>query len=280
MEHLHVDAHPVRVQLEKKVGRQLMEYVFGENGRTKKHTSDQNTSKYPQGTSHAGTGEAFNATHDGRRHTKTSRDRRNYGPSLSRQNSSSEVPAMDPEQKDVRRKKSGSSLVGDEQPFLPFEADEMHSRATKNITFVSVSFVQTTLVLSYKVGRGVIGSPYHNLLTKVGLSLQGDKPKSITDLYDFKFTCPELRYTNKTWSFEDLFRHMRRGKRQALTKKLPNADRQNVVYLSHRHHSLRLATKRRFDPGSVQEKPKANQGYGARRHAQRTNQAEDDNTTL
>jgi hypothetical protein len=179
MEHLHVDAHPVRVQLEKKLGRQLMEYVFGQNGRPKKHASDQNTNKSVQGNNHVGGGEDSNATHDGRRHTKTNRDHRDNGPSLSRQNSSSEITPADSEQKNVRRKKSGSSLAGDEQPFLPFEADEMHSRATKNMTFVSVSFVQTTLVLSYKVRLSVTQTVPLRIADLIEGTVRATNPKAL-----------------------------------------------------------------------------------------------------
>lgn len=155
MERLHVDLHPVRVQLEKKLGRQLMEYVFGENGRPKKQATGHQSSKTVQGMTQVGPGDDLRPTHDGRKLDKSNRDQRENGSSLTRQNSSSDMPAADSEQKHVRRKKSGSSLAAaeSEQPFLPFEADEMHSRATKNMTFVSISFVQTTLVLSYKVSR-------------------------------------------------------------------------------------------------------------------------------
>lgn len=154
MERLHVDLHPVRVQLEKKLGRHLMEYVFGENGRPKKQAGSQHTSKASQGTNHVGPGEESTAL-DSRKHEKTQGHREN-GSSETRQNSLSEAPAADSDKKQVKRQKSGTSVAGDgEQPFLPFEADEMHSRATKNMTFVSISFVQTTLVLSYKVSRAV-----------------------------------------------------------------------------------------------------------------------------
>lgn len=39
---------------------------------------------------------------------------------------------------------------------------------------------------------------------------QGDKPRNITDLYGFKLVSPELKYLDKTWSFENLIHEMKK----------------------------------------------------------------------
>ncbi len=54
-------------------------------------------------------------------------------------------------------------------------------------------------------------------------NLQGDKAKSLTDLFELKFTMPELVYENRTWSFQDLVHHIKRGAGRVLIVALVRA---------------------------------------------------------
>jgi hypothetical protein len=210
MERLHVDLHPIRVQVEKKVGRQLMDYVFAEHSKSRKNGTEGNGVKHynPAGDDVTTT---IEQSVEGRKQHKLSRDHKAKGSTLSRQSSQSEILSSEGDKKHGRQSLNHmDSSVEGHRGLRHLEADEMHDRATKNITFVSIDFAGTTLVLSYKVNRFecIIGDP-HVLTT---YCRQGDKPKSITDLYDFKFTCPALTYGNKTWSFETLAQHIKKGK--------------------------------------------------------------------
>jgi hypothetical protein len=145
MERMHVDLHPIRVQIEKKVGRQLMDYVFAESKARK--IGANNLGGKSNG--HSGLDDmtsALEASSDGRKHRKPSGDQRDNQNVLSRQSSFSETTTADADNKQSRRSSTDSKKA-----LLHPEANEMHDRATKNLTFVSIDFVETTLVLSYKV---------------------------------------------------------------------------------------------------------------------------------
>jgi hypothetical protein len=165
MERLHVDLHPIRVQIEKKVGRQLMDYVFADHPKTRKNGNDSNGIKHPH---HSAPGDDFAATLEqsveGRKQQKLSRDHKDKGSTLSRQSSQSEIMPVEGDKKHGRQSLNHmESNVEAHRGLRHLEADEMHDRATKNITFVSIDFAGTTLVLSYKVSASdcwFLGSRY------------------------------------------------------------------------------------------------------------------------
>lgn len=210
MERLHVDLHPIRVQVEKKVGRQLMDYVFAEHPKSRKNGTEGNGIKHHNLPGDDVTN-AIEQSVEGRKQHKLSRDHKPKNNTLSRQSSQSEILPPEGDKKHGRQSLNHmDSSVEGHRGLRHLEADEMHDRATKNITFVSIDFAGTTLVLSYKVDKFESIAEDLHVLTKC--CRQGDKPKSITDLYDFKFTCPALNYGNKTWSFETLAQHIKKGK--------------------------------------------------------------------
>lgn len=153
MERLHVDLHPIRVQVEKKVGRQLMDYVFAEHPKSRKNGNESNGHKHPH---HNPPGDdvttAIEQTVEGRKQHKLSRDHKAKGSALSRQSSQSDILPSDGDKKHGRQSLNHTDTsVEGHRGLRHLEADEMHDRATKNITFVLIDFVGTTLVLSYKV---------------------------------------------------------------------------------------------------------------------------------
>jgi hypothetical protein len=152
IERIYVQLHPLRVQLEKRIGRQIMDYVFSARPKRKSQVQGKpaNNGGNPHGLS---IGDDDNSVIDfsvtGRESSKQTQDKR---ASTSRQGSSEHPPADPSSHRTLRKRKSVSSLSPEvDQAVHQIEADEMHSRATSNRTFVSIEIAQTNLVLSYKV---------------------------------------------------------------------------------------------------------------------------------
>lgn len=129
IERLSLDLHPLRLQLEHKLEKQLSEYVFQDKSekRSKKARSDSIA---------AGSGEP------------------------SRNCSSTDLTSLSPA-KAVRRKASVSSLHSQIDILRTAEAEEMRTRASQNRTFGSIEIKGTTFVASYITGIGIRLSGIH-----------------------------------------------------------------------------------------------------------------------
>lgn len=222
IERFALDLHPIRLQLEKKLGRQVMAYIFVDKANGRKRTDSQANSKQllsPDGedTSRRARGGDDNASvvnfSINSRRKKKGSESEEPRPALSRTSSFSDTWTIDStsSKPPLTREKSNTNLRGEsDRQYRLMEAEEMHSRAASNRTFVGIEVSQTTLVLSYRVSCR-IRSMIINHADRDCAPPQGDKPRSITDLFDFKFSTPSLTYVNKTWSFENLVQQLKKG---------------------------------------------------------------------
>ncbi|CEH13033.1 Uncharacterized conserved protein [Ceraceosorus bombacis] len=219
MEQFEFNLHPLRIQLELKVGRKIMDYVFGSKrererkdreqraieeerresagvskrrGRLARFTrnllhsqdeidKDDNRSEAPRRVGTPGASSARGSTERGTRpsHSQSSRDL------MSRPS----TPAASSRHQSVRDSDSDDEENGLHQHGIVMRnAAEMRGRAATNRTFVYVKIPETVFNLSFK----------------------GDKEKSITDLFDLVFHTPSVEYRNRTWGFVDLANQFKR----------------------------------------------------------------------
>lgn len=197
--------HPVKVQLEIKVGREIMDYVFGSARRKEKESEEKEKKRKEE--------EAAAAVTRCPPYVETKKKKKNPFARLKGGNGGSGESSED--SKDLVKKNgaksSSKSGTPDSRPSTPDhrktaepegsdeengqtavsnkEAEEMRSRASANFTFVYVKLAETTFCLSYK----------------------GEKQKSITDVYDLVFRAPMLEYRNRTWAYVDLANNFKRG---------------------------------------------------------------------
>ncbi|KAJ9122086.1 hypothetical protein QFC24_004313 [Naganishia onofrii] len=194
LESFKLQLFPLRVQLERAIGRALHDYVF--QNRTAKTTEVSSHRRLKKKDKSVDSENLENGLlgkrkqHVGMHRTSSglfSAHLGNGSPTLSRQSSSLDVSVVNrPQLSRLSSAQEASSIALQKQEEL--NAEEMRVRATKNRTFISIDIEPTTLLLSYK----------------------SDKAKSFSNVQDIRVKTPHLVYENKVWSFEDLAGVMRK----------------------------------------------------------------------
>ncbi|CAO1616639.1 unnamed protein product [Sympodiomycopsis kandeliae] len=208
VDQFELDLHPLKVQLEMKVGKMIMDYVFGSrrnrekednkrkailDAQAKKSSPKSKSSPFARLTSSSKqNGQNGASTPDATsRRTSSSSDVR---PPRSSRGMASESSGqnLEPSRPASIRGEQGSDEDEreDSSPLAMAKrnAAEMRKRASSNLTFVFFKLPETVFCLSYK----------------------GDKDKSITDVYDLVFRAPNIEYRNRTWGYEELVQHMKK----------------------------------------------------------------------
>ncbi|KDN42722.1 hypothetical protein K437DRAFT_237559 [Tilletiaria anomala UBC 951] len=222
IDRFELNVHPLRVQIEIAVGREIMNYIFGNRREREKRQrgvqlsgEDVQTSPKLGATDRSGGHQSLHKqtllkaskhqTADSAEMSRkssfqsesdsASRGRPPQKLQLSRTASRASSPPGQGRKKpekpsaDVPSEDIGK-IVRDESNVIAFRhAVEMRKRAAANKTFVYVKVSQTVFCLSYK----------------------GDKRKSLTDLYDLVFKSPSFECRNRTWAYEDLANSFKRN---------------------------------------------------------------------
>ncbi|KAJ9091641.1 hypothetical protein QFC19_009011 [Naganishia cerealis] len=167
---------PLRVQLERAIGRALHDYVF--HNRVTKNNESASQRKHKKKEKSADSETLENGLHV-KRKQHIGIHRSSSGIFNGNHGSRAQLPQI-PSLQDT----SASAILKQEE----LNAEEMRVRATKNRTFISIDIEPTTLLFSYK----------------------SDKAKSFSNVQDIRAKTPHLVYENKVWSFEDLAGVMRK----------------------------------------------------------------------
>lgn len=157
LESFKLQLFPLRVQLERAIGRALHDYVF--QNRTAKTTEVSSHRRLKKKDKSVDSENLENGLlgkrkqHVGMHRTSSglfSAHLGNGSPTLSRQSSSLDVTVVNrPQLSRLSSAQDASSIALQKQEEL--NAEEMRVRATKNRTFISIDIEPTTLLLSYKV---------------------------------------------------------------------------------------------------------------------------------
>ncbi|KZT62125.1 hypothetical protein CALCODRAFT_277895 [Calocera cornea HHB12733] len=192
--------HPIRLQIERKVGRQIMDYIFARNPKRKEIEGSDGSAQRPNGSNGSTSTPRSSVFPLSKRHSSGPQDMERATDEvgklqrprviLNRPSSLQDVTkaSSGPAPKGLKHMPSSEAILAPVSPSDNRDALEMRSRAAQNRTFLEINVASSVLVLSYK----------------------SEKAKSITDLYDFRFQVPAFQYRNQTWSFEDLVQQLRR----------------------------------------------------------------------
>lgn len=209
VDQFELDLHPLKLQLEMRVGKMIMDYIFG----SKRHREEEERKRKEVLDAHASNGQhkhkpsAFlrlthaNKSGDASAGGSEASSRRTSTSSEGRPSKSSRSVATEGSGRSKPEQSRPASIRGghgsDEEDegedysqlaIAQRNAAQMRKRSSSNLTFVYFKLPETVFCMSYK----------------------GDKDKSITDVYDLVFRAPNIEYRNRTWAYEDLVQHMKR----------------------------------------------------------------------
>lgn len=253
IQYFGLQLQPVRVQIERKTGRAIMEYFFQDSGtdsaskKGKKpivetaFTVSQASTPTPAGrpsqeSSRSDPSADTPSSAPPKRSSSTQNLAASGGPlrPLSRCVSSASIGKVDAAGSGLatpRLKASKSNLSLKEQ-VEKSQAEEMRARASHNRTFVYIEVEASTFVLSYK----------------------GERAKNLTDLHDFRFSTPSFVFHNKTWGFQDLVDELKSQMLKAAWSQVRPPARS--LPSSGTDPSLRSPAPRRKDPSSARSSPR------------------------
>ncbi|ORY31449.1 golgi-body localization protein domain-domain-containing protein [Naematelia encephala] len=172
--HLFVNIFPIRFRIEERVGHQIADYIFNDRVRRRDEQA-KGGSKEDKESKRTSSGTEIPPLH-----------RTQSSASLSSQTTNG---ARHPMPDELGKPDAKFTMVpsGD--------AAEMRRRAKANFTFVKIMVEATSVVLSYKSEDS---------------RAKRQKKWSVPDMVDFKVKTPNLMYSNKVWSWEDIFEHVKR----------------------------------------------------------------------
>ncbi|KDQ20607.1 hypothetical protein BOTBODRAFT_124283 [Botryobasidium botryosum FD-172 SS1] len=219
VESFELDLHPLRLQLERKVGRKVMQYVFPHRQTDGKASAALAQSRSSKGkmisslelpknssgeTSRASMESNDSSTQHGlylmpsrsaSSHSLTEDGEQGGRPPMRRSRSTNALRALIPKATSKDQNGSKSDLLAkktkeaDKEDEL--DATVMRLRASQNRTFININVSSLIIMLSYKRDTPM------SLMT-------------VPDLEDFKFRTPSFQYHNRTLSFEELIEELKR----------------------------------------------------------------------
>ncbi|PWN26691.1 hypothetical protein BDZ90DRAFT_232818 [Jaminaea rosea] len=238
VDQFELDLHPVKVQLELKVGRIIMDYVFGSKRRREREeqkrkdeleegskqrtvskskrsplamlrgsegkssdTSSNNSS------GHASPRKSYDVSSRGADGQATDDEER---PSRRTSTSSDGTKRSASSDTRLESKASSSSLKDKDKDKEGKESKEegdsdedkdhsQHAIAKRNADEMRQRSSSNLTFIYFKLQETVFC-----------LSYKSDKDKSITDIYDLVFRAPDIEYRNRTWAYEELVQHMKK----------------------------------------------------------------------
>ncbi|GAA5830097.1 hypothetical protein JCM11251_006874 [Rhodosporidiobolus azoricus] len=216
VERFELHLHPIRLQLEHRVGRQILDYLFAERSDQK---SDEEHGQRVEKPSTPLVAPGSNAL--------ASRSVDSLAPPQGSQSSSSGMGQAGSSSVSVHsaehrlRKTVSAELLAPKSGEEGLDADEMRRRAAAYRTFIFVEISSTVLSLTYR-------------------SEKEDK-SSIPNVYNITYATPAIQYRSQTLSFLELLTKMRRD----AMKSLWNQKTQLIgQFLSATHRRLPLAEAR------------------------------------
>ncbi|GJN94531.1 hypothetical protein Rhopal_007614-T1 [Rhodotorula paludigena] len=187
IERFELHLHPVRLQLEHRMGRKIVDYLFSERHQRSAPTSTPPQSS-PRKSSSPLTGPGTNARAS-RSTESLLPPRTSYASTGDRTLASSSASIRSTEHR-LRKAISSDMLVADVRE-EGLDADEMRHRAASNATFIFVEISSTLLCLTYR-------------------SEKEDK-SSLPNIYNITYSTPLIQYRSKTWSFLDMLDELKRA---------------------------------------------------------------------
>lgn len=194
--------HPVKLQIEHQVGREIMNYLFSQrrkhqdkdqdepkNGRSQKslRPASSSPSLFRDANSSATRSVESLALPPDSRSSRSGASTPSQGA-----NGKSRVVSMSstPDSRSIRSGKTGKTaiLVGDEDTL---DAAEMRARASMNRTFLLLQVASTNLCLTYHSEK--------------------EDDSRLPDVYNIRYRTPRIEYREVTWSFSDLADELRKG---------------------------------------------------------------------
>jgi hypothetical protein len=218
IDYLEIAMHPLQIQLEKKIGRHLEDYLFGSKREREKKDREQRqieeamqeeiNGKTTKGSALKRLTNAMKGRDAADRKARDQQDnasslsadqnnkavlKKKSSKNLSKKASSTEVRSTHRSNttlnlEDAQHSGDSDSDETGQHAIVARQALEMRNRASRNTTFVNARVFETIFCLSYK----------------------GEKQKSITDLYDLVLKAPRLEYRNRTWANGDLAHHLKK----------------------------------------------------------------------
>ncbi|CEQ42515.1 SPOSA6832_04335, partial [Sporobolomyces salmonicolor] len=204
VERFELHLHPVRLQLEHRVGRQILDYLFAEREKPNEddvprngHPSRQDSSKKPTTRAHSSVGVQMQASQSvdslipGMRESQSSSlnvGADHYRSANPRDGASSSASVRSA---DHRLRRAVSTEVLSPAPQEEgLDADEMRRRAALNRAFLFVEMSTTVLCLTYRSEK--------------------EDHSSLPNIYNITYKTPAIQYRMKTWSFLDLLNEIKR----------------------------------------------------------------------
>ena len=189
---LSLDVHPLRLQLEERVGRQIKDYIFNDRV-AKRREAAGNATPRNDASSQKGSSKASSTLE-----------------LVPLNRSRSAVSVNSNTQSIGGRSVSTSGRTGEFDLVPQGDADEMRRRANNTRTFERLEVSSTTIVVTYKVSmwsHSVMNEAYFQRDDK-----RRHKTWSMHAAVDLKIKTPRFAYADKIWTIEDAFKQMQRGK--------------------------------------------------------------------
>ncbi|BGP20274.1 Protein SABRE [Rhodosporidiobolus nylandii] len=225
VERFELHLHPVRLQLEHRIGRQILDYLFSE-----RHKSDENREETPEPRSAKPSSPLVKPSNPPASRSVDSLVLPRGGPASQSQlalgrstntiaSSGASVHSIEHEHR--LRKAVSAEVLKPVNREEGLDADEMRRRAASNRTFIFVEISSTVLCLSYR-------------------SEKEDK-SSLPNIYNITYNTPGIQYRSKTWSFLELLNEIKRDTLKSVWQQKGQLIGQ---LLSKTHRTLPLADAR------------------------------------
>ncbi|GAA6011720.1 hypothetical protein JCM10207_004222 [Rhodosporidiobolus poonsookiae] len=221
VESFELHLHPVRLQLEHRIGRKILDYLFSE----REQKGDPSGEHPPTSPKPSSLSSPQNS--QGSRSVDSLALPRDFQPSssslaLGRSTNTLASSSASVHSADHRLRKAVSAeVLVPENREEGLDADEMRRRASSNRTFIFVDITSTVLCLTYR-------------------SEKEDK-SSLPNIYNITYKTPSIQYRSKTWSFLELLDQI---KRDALKSVWQQKGQLIGQFLSATHRKLPLADAR------------------------------------
>ncbi|BGP27835.1 hypothetical protein Rt10032_c13g5178 [Rhodotorula toruloides] len=185
IERFELHLHPIKLQLEHRVGRKILDYLFAERQQKAGDGGDDSpTSRNESRLSPPASNSSASRSAESLALPRPSQSSSNANLSLA--SSGASIRSVETR---VRKAISTEVLINEDRE-EGLDADEMRRRAATNRTFIFVEVSSTVLCLTYR-------------------SEKEDK-SSLPNIYNITYTTPLIQYRSKTWSFLDMLNEIKR----------------------------------------------------------------------
>ncbi|GAA6043699.1 hypothetical protein JCM8097_007486 [Rhodosporidiobolus ruineniae] len=189
VERFELHLHPVRLQLEHRIGKQIVDYLFSERDQKPNDREDGSSSHKPPSPLVPPTNMQASRSVDSLTLPRSSQPSTTTLAGRSSGALTSSSASIRSAEHRVRKTVSAEVLAPESQE-EGLDADEMRRRAASYRTFIFVEITATVLCLTYR-------------------SEKEDK-SSLPNIYNITYKTPAIQYRSKTWSFLELLNEIKR----------------------------------------------------------------------